>query len=34
MPTFLNGNPDGILIQASAGLLEADNHKDCTKKET
>lgn len=34
MPTFLNGNLDGMLIEACAGLLDADNPEDCIKKET
>jgi GDP-mannose pyrophosphatase NudK len=34
MPTFVNGNPDGMLIEACAGLLDADNPEDCIRKET
>ena len=34
MPTFLNGNPDGFLIEACAGLLDKDAPEDCIKKET
>jgi 8-oxo-dGTP pyrophosphatase MutT (NUDIX family) len=34
MPTFLNGNPDGMLNQACVGLLDTDNPEDCIKKET
>jgi GDP-mannose pyrophosphatase NudK len=34
MPTYLNGNTDGMLIEACAGLLDADNAEDCIKKET
>lgn len=34
MPTYLNGNKDGLLIEACAGLLEEDNAEDCIRKET
>lgn len=33
MPTYLNGNEDGFLIEACAGLLEMDNAEDCIRKE-
>jgi len=34
MPTYLNGNQTGMLIEACAGLLDKDNPEDCIKKET
>ena len=34
MPTFINGNNDGMLIEACAGLLDKDNPEDCIKRET
>ena len=34
MPTFINGNEDGYLIEVCAGLLDNDNPEDCIKKET
>lgn len=34
LPTYLNGNDDGMLIEACAGLLDKDNAEDCIKKET
>ena len=34
LPTFLNGNADGLLIEACAGLLDKDNPEDCIKRET
>jgi GDP-mannose pyrophosphatase NudK len=34
MPTYLNGNSTGMLIEACAGLLDADNPEDCIRKET
>ena len=32
-PSFVNGNPDGMLIEACAGLLDDDNPEDCVKRE-
>lgn len=34
MPTYVNGNPSGMLIEACAGLLDKDNPEDCIRKET
>jgi GDP-mannose pyrophosphatase NudK len=34
MPTYINGNPDGYLIECCAGLLDKDNPEDCIKRET
>lgn len=34
LPTFINGNPDGMLIEACAGLLDKDNPEDCIRRET
>ncbi|WP_018611409.1 GDP-mannose pyrophosphatase NudK [Segetibacter koreensis] len=34
MPTFINGNPGGMLIEACAGLLDKDNPEDCIRRET
>lgn len=34
LPTFLNGNESGMLIEACAGLLDTDNPEDCIKRET
>jgi nudix-type nucleoside diphosphatase (YffH/AdpP family) len=34
MPTFINGNNNGMLIEACAGLLDRDNPEDCIKRET
>ncbi len=34
LPTYLNGNPSGMLIEACAGLLEKDNAEDCIRRET
>jgi nudix-type nucleoside diphosphatase (YffH/AdpP family) len=34
MPTYINGNADGYLIECCAGLLDKDNPEDCIKRET
>lgn len=34
LPTYLNGNPSGMLIEACAGLLDKDNPEDCIRRET
>jgi nudix-type nucleoside diphosphatase (YffH/AdpP family) len=34
LPTFINGNNTGMLIEACAGLLDRDNPEDCIRKET
>lgn len=34
LPTFINGNTDGLLIEACAGLLDKDNAEDCIRRET
>lgn len=34
LPTFVNGNESGMLIEACAGLLDHDNPEDCIKRET
>ncbi|HTE26714.1 GDP-mannose pyrophosphatase NudK [Flavitalea sp.] len=34
MPTFINGNESGMLIEACAGLLDKDNAEDCIRRET
>jgi GDP-mannose pyrophosphatase NudK len=34
LPTFINGNETGMLIEACAGLLDKDNPEDCIKRET
>ncbi|WP_233078111.1 GDP-mannose pyrophosphatase NudK [Rheinheimera soli] len=33
LPTYINGNADGLLIETCAGLLEQDNPEDCIKRE-
>lgn len=34
LPTFVNGNPDGMMIEACAGLLDQDDPEDCIRRET
>lgn len=34
LPTYVNGNPTGMLIETCAGLLDRDNPEDCIKRET
>jgi len=34
LPTYVNGNETGMLIEACAGLLDKDNPEDCIRRET
>ena len=34
LPTYINGNETGMLIEACAGLLDKDNAEDCIRRET
>lgn len=34
LPTYINGNESGMLIEACAGLLDKDNAEDCIRRET
>ncbi|WP_157524369.1 GDP-mannose pyrophosphatase NudK [Mucilaginibacter ginkgonis] len=34
LPTYINGNESGYLIECCAGLLDHDNPEDCIKRET
>jgi GDP-mannose pyrophosphatase NudK len=34
LPTFINGNETGMLIETCAGLLDLDNPEDCIRRET
>lgn len=34
IPTYLNGNPEGMLIESCAGLLDEDHPEDCIRRET
>jgi nudix-type nucleoside diphosphatase (YffH/AdpP family) len=34
LPTFINGNESGMLIETCAGLLDKDNPEDCIRRET
>lgn len=33
LPTYINGNADGLLIETCAGLLDQDNPEECIKRE-
>lgn len=33
LPTFVNGNADGMLIETCAGLLDGDSPEDCIRRE-
>lgn len=34
LPTYINGNESGMLIEACAGLLDQDQPEDCIRRET
>lgn len=34
LPTFVNGNETGMMLEACAGLLDADQPDDCIRRET
>jgi nudix-type nucleoside diphosphatase (YffH/AdpP family) len=34
LPSYINGNSTGMLIEACAGLLDLDNPEDCIRRET
>jgi len=34
LPTYINGNSEGMLIETCAGLLDNDNPEECIKRET
>jgi len=34
LPTYINGNQSGMLIECCAGLLDKDNPEDCIRRET
>ena len=34
IPTYINGNDDGMMIEACAGLLDEDQPEACIKRET
>ncbi|GEP51316.1 GDP-mannose pyrophosphatase NudK [Flavobacterium noncentrifugens] len=34
IPTYLNGNETGMMIETCAGLLDKDNPEDCIRRET
>ena len=34
LPTYINGNENGMLVECCAGLLDKDNPEDCIRRET
>lgn len=34
LPTYVNGNKTGMMIEVCAGLLDKDNPEDCVRRET
>lgn len=34
LPTYINGNPNGMMIETCAGLLDGDTPEDCIRKES
>lgn len=34
LPTYINGNATGMMIECCAGLLDKDNPEDCIRRET
>ncbi|MDR3697932.1 GDP-mannose pyrophosphatase NudK [Mucilaginibacter sp.] len=34
LPTYINGNESGMLVECCAGLLDRDNPEDCIRRET
>ncbi|WP_313373371.1 GDP-mannose pyrophosphatase NudK [Chishuiella sp.] len=34
LPTYINGNKSGMMIETCAGLLDKDNAEDCIRRET
>ena len=34
LPTFMNGNETGMMIEACAGMLDEDNPADCARRES
>lgn len=34
LPTYVNGNEDGMMIETCAGLLDKENPEDCIRRET
>jgi len=33
LPTYVNGNPDGMLVEVCAGLLDQESPEDCIRRE-